>query len=390
MDRTIRRRCARATFAALALWQAAASHAAPSATLQELYDFSRSADGNGGPWGELAPMADGRYAGVTCCGGAGAHGTIYATNLQGTTRTLHAFAGSDGWSPNGPLVQTADGNLYGTAYGGGRGSYGTVYRLAPDGGFTVLHAFTGTSTHRDGEGPEGGLLLASDGNFYGTTVLGGRYDAGTVFRITPAGDYAKLADVDTVGSEPTGMLTETADHRLVGVTSGGGLHDAGALFSVGFDGSISALYEFELGAGPAYPKDGPIDGGDGWLYGTSSRGGPFGDGTVYRVMPDGTGMTVLHAFTYQAKNGDAPWGRLVHASNGLFYGTTQQGGIAGHGTVFQVSSDGRFAKLAEFDGAGNGTAPSSGLVQVGAKKLLGAVPQGGPDGRGDTYLVDLK
>ena len=389
-DRTIRLHRAGAALAALVLLHAAPSFAAPSATLQGLYDFSRSAEGRGGPSGELVATGDGHYVGVTCCGGRDERGTIYSTDAQGVTRTLHALAGGEGRSPNAPLARTADGNLYGTTYEGGNNQYGTLYRLAPDGTLTVLHAFPDGDA--DGSSPMGGLLLASDGNLYGTTALGGKYACGTVFRISPAGEYTKLADVDTVGRQPIGALMETTDHRIVGVTEYGGQWAVGAVFGVGFDGSIQTLFSFgNVAFGAAYPGDGLIDGGDGWLYGTTTRGGSSDLGTVYRMLPDGSVMMVLHAFSAaKSKDGATPWARLARDSDGQFYGTTQGGGVAGFGVVFRVSAGSKFAKLAEFDGAGDGAYPRSGLVQVGAKKLLGAVPGGGPDGRGDTYRVDLK
>jgi len=379
---------ARRALVALALLNAFVSDAAPAATVQALYAFGGPKDGDGAPWSELVMQPDGRFAGTTLSGGKQKLGSIYTTNLLGTTRTLHSFTYKEGNILNGPLVAMPDGSLIGTAYSGGATTSGTIFRVAADGTYTLLHTFRGD----EGANPQGGLLLASDGNFYGTATEGGAYGLGTVYRMTLAGVVTKMHDFgasDTDGKFPDGMLVETTDHVLVGVTFNGGKANGGIVFRIGFDGSYATLTELGGPGRPSLPREGLIDGGDGWLYGTSEGGGGAGQGAgaVYRVRPDGAGLTVLHAF--DGTDGSVPEGRLCLGANGLLYGTTAHGGANDLGVVFQINAGGKFALLHDFDGL-DGSQPMAGLVLAGTKKLLGAAPHGGSASHGDTYLVELK
>src|ERR1039457_5524044 len=111
-----------------------------------------------------------------------------------TETNLYSFVGSpnDGNDPEAGLVQGSDGNFYGTTYDGGTNNdnYGTVFRISPNGSETNLHSFVGSPN--DGAHPIGGLVQGSDGNFYGTTEVGGTNGDGTVFRISPSGNYTNL------------------------------------------------------------------------------------------------------------------------------------------------------------------------------------------------------
>ena len=68
-------------------------------------------------------------------------------------------------------------------------SQGSIFKITPTGVFTELHDFNHLATNNDGDNPYAGLILGSDGNFYGTTVHGGVYGAGAIFRITRSGTY---------------------------------------------------------------------------------------------------------------------------------------------------------------------------------------------------------
>jgi len=101
---------------------------------------------------------------------------------------LHSFDITDGQSPYAGLVQGTDGNFYGTTELGGADDKGTVFKITPSGTLTMLHNFDGTN----GAVPYAGLVQATDGNFYGTTYTGGADDYGTVFKITPRGKLTTL------------------------------------------------------------------------------------------------------------------------------------------------------------------------------------------------------
>jgi uncharacterized repeat protein (TIGR03803 family) len=129
----------------------------------------------------------------------GAPGRSGATTLT----TLYAFGGTngDGGTPEAGLVQDGDGNFYGTTVGGGANGYGTVFRISPSGSYTSLYSFVGPPN--DGRQPSG-LVLGSDGNFYGTISAGDENGNSMFFRITPAGNFTSLY---SFGSPPSGLLT---------------------------------------------------------------------------------------------------------------------------------------------------------------------------------------
>lgn len=385
----IRQRTSRgAVIAGLALaLSGACAAAAPAAQVKVLYGFDGAKDGDGGPDTELLRASDGLFYGATCCAGKSGYGTIYSTDLHGRTRTLHALALADGIDVNGPLVQAPDGNFYGSAFSGGDTTAGTLFRLAADGTFTVLHAFTG----EDGENPLGGLVLASDGALYGTTTAGGKHGGGVLFRMSLAGDYARLHDFGDVGSDPrnpVGVLLETAGGAMVGVTETGGAHHAGTVFRLGADGMFGTVVDFAAtGTGPRSPREGLVDGRDGWLYGTTMSGGEAGGGTVYRLKLDGTIQT-LHGFAGAPADGATPKARLLLASDGEFYGVTVLGGGADLGVAFRITHAGDYAVLHDFSPA-DGDQLQSALAQASAGTLVGAATRDGPAAHGDTYLLKL-
>ena len=143
--------------------------------------------------------------------------------------TLASFDGTNGAAPIAPLVQGTDGNFYGTASGGGvnlgNGTGGSVFKITPGGTVTVLYSFCVLAICADGASPQGGLIQASDGSFYGTTASGGTNNAGSVFKITAGGvlttlysfcpEYSpELGCAD--GTVPWGELTQASDGTSTG------------------------------------------------------------------------------------------------------------------------------------------------------------------------------
>jgi uncharacterized repeat protein (TIGR03803 family) len=192
-------------------------------------------------------------------------------------------------------VQAADGNFYGTtSLGGGAnntcgsGGCGTIFKITPVGVLTTLHRFG----HGDGREPSSGLLLANDGNFYGTTTTGGgdckvsRYGCGTVFKITPVGVLSTLHRFDTTdGGYPSGALIQATDGNIYGTTQAGGTNNGGTVFQITPTGTFTSLYSFCLQTACA---DGELPIGlmqatSGIIYGTTEKGGINGDGTVFSL-----------------------------------------------------------------------------------------------------------
>ena len=149
-------------------------------TLTTLHSFN-GGDGRS-PEAALVQGSDGNFYGTTVLGGAHLKGTVFKIDATGSLTTLHSFSGSpgDGAVPFAGLVQGSDGNFYGTTASGGAFFQGTVFRMTPSGAITVLHSFN--SFFSEGAVPFAGLVQGSDGNFYGTTALGGAHGAGTVFK----------------------------------------------------------------------------------------------------------------------------------------------------------------------------------------------------------------
>jgi uncharacterized repeat protein (TIGR03803 family) len=190
----------------------------------------------------LIQASDGNFYGVTGQGGANNDGTVFKLTPSGILTTLHSFDGTDGSSPAGSLVQGPNGKLYGiTTLGGntgafcngGSGTCGTVFEITMGGTFKTLHKFSST----DGANHYGALLLATDGNFYGTTQFGNPNNAGTIFQITPAGKFTTIYNFCSQqfcldGVRPVAGLMQATNGTLYGTTADGGTQTNGIVYSL--------------------------------------------------------------------------------------------------------------------------------------------------------------
>lgn len=278
-------------------------------------------------------------------------------------RNLLRFDYADGADPVDVLVQGTDGNFYGTTSGGGSskcvGGCGTVFKITSVGKLTTLHEFVFT----DGAGPEnGGLIEATDGNFYGTTYNGGNPTCsggcGTVFKITPTGVLTTLHRFNSAdGSNPNTALVQGSDANLYGTTSGGGSKtcDCGTVFKITVTGKLTTLHTFTSADG-IDPDAGLVQGSDGNFYGTTFLGGVStnrncggGCGTVFKMTPTGE-LTTLYNFDFI--HGESPYSTLAQGADGNFYGTTYGGGntrcFSGCGTVFKITPGGKLTTLHSF------------------------------------------
>jgi uncharacterized repeat protein (TIGR03803 family) len=150
-------------------------------TLNTLYSFTGGSDG-ANPAAGLVQGADGNFYGTAEYGGTNDYGTVFKIMTNGTLSTLCSFTGgSDGANPAAGLVQGTDGNFYGTTEYGGANGFGTVFKITSGGVLTMVYYFTGGS---DGANPNSALMQGTDGNFYGTTLSGGAYGNGAIFRLS--------------------------------------------------------------------------------------------------------------------------------------------------------------------------------------------------------------
>jgi uncharacterized repeat protein (TIGR03803 family) len=308
-----------------------------------IYSFKNSPSQHGGAFPEAGLIAvKGVLYGTTASGGQGDSGTVFAVSTSGKKRVLYTFKGNtdgytDGASPDASLIFVDD-KLYGTTYEGGTAGLGTVFSVTTSGKEHVIHSFKGGS---DGASPEGGLR-AVNGTLYGTTTYGGGY--GTIFAISASG---KERTIYAFKGPPDGMFPRAGlirvDRTLYGTTFYGGTacrhgspRGCGTVFAVSTSGTERVVYGFKGGADGAYPQAGLIA-VNGKLYGTTSKGGGTReDGTAFVVSTSGLEL-VLHSFRGGPNDGVDPVAAL-RAMNGLLYGTTSGGGPDGDGTVFAMSA----------------------------------------------------
>lgn len=281
----------------------------------------------------LTQKADGSFFGVSFLGGAYGYGTIFQIGTNNTPEIVYSFDWTNGGQPRSSLLYNpTDGNYYGTTYiGGTNGNYGTIYRLTSGGVFTSLFSFGGTN----GNGPGAPLILGPDGNMYGTTSYGGSNSSGTVFRISTNGVLTSLFSFDgpANGANPLGGLVLAPDGLLYGTTSQYGTDGHGTIFRIDTNGNLTTLLAFN-GTNGATPYTTLLNHGDGTLYGTTYFGGTNNNyGTIFRITTNGVFCSIL-SFGYA--NGAYPNDTLLQTADGTIYGTTSQGGANGYGTLFQL------------------------------------------------------
>ena len=309
--------------------------------------------------------------------------------------TLVNFGGDDGANPPAPLIQASDGNLYGTTYAGGANSGGTVFRLAPAGALTTLYSFCALASCVDGQGPNGSLVLATDGNFYGTTLVGGIADAGTVFKITSQGSLSTLYSFCTEsrctdGKRPFAGLIEGSDGNLYGTTVFGGTDNQGTVFRITPAGSLTTLHSFR-GSDGAEPYAGVIQATDGNLYGTTYNGGAAQGGTVFKVTLTGM-LTTLHNFCSQANcaDGAQPYSAVLATTSRRIYGTTEHNGAHNSGTVFTITPAGMLTTVYNFcaqPACADGGYPHAALIEGTDGNLYGTTDRGGASGYGTIFKL---
>lgn len=272
--------------------------------------------------------------------------------------------------------------------------------------FSVLHAFTtvdSTFANNDGAFPNAPMLLVGS-TLYGTTSQGGQGAGGSIFKIgTDGTSFITLysftppnpgTGVIGDGAYPLGGLTLVGT-SLFGTTSAGGAFDDGIIFKLNTDGTgFKTVYTFSA-ADPTTSAN--ADGASPWaalavsgttLFGATTRGGDAGLGTVFKLNSDGTAFTRLHSFTAldatSGTNSDGayPLGGVIIWSNAV-YGTTYRGGVLGTGTVFKVNLDGSgFKTLQSLNGG-----PRAALTALNGV-LYGTTEAGGTFGGGTVFRIN--
>jgi uncharacterized repeat protein (TIGR03803 family) len=301
--------------------------------LTTLYNFcslTGCADGVN-PEGGVIVGFDGNFYGTANYGGSNEAGTVFKFNPNNSRlSTLWNFTnGNDDGNPFFGLLQAQNGSLWGVSEGIYNGQYGTLYKVSPNGQLTPydFNAFDGSVPNLPTQ--------ASNGNFYGTTKLGGASaNDGVVYKATPNGaitDMHDFAGYPSDGSIPVGILVQGNDGNFYGTTYSGGAHNLGTVFKVTPSGTLTLLYSFAGGsADGASPYTGLTLGTDGNFYGVTGNGGYFNAGTVFKITASGT-FTLLHSFCNSTSCPDAfyPETPLVQHTNGVFYGNTSGNSLGG-------------------------------------------------------------
>ena len=376
-------------FFLLSLLFAVTAIAAPAQSFTTLWNFGGFAKNPDTP---LVQGTDGNFYGVTSRGGTYDWGTVFKVTPAGKLTILHVFCSqnfqplcTDGGIPMGGLVQARDGNLYGTTEELGIHGHGTVFKITPGGKLTTVYVFCSQTNCADGVSPGRELVQGTDGNFYGTTLAGIGGDGGTVFRVTPGGTQTTLHSFCSQqgcrdGANPSGLVQAT-DGNFYGTTLLGGSQTVfcryvacGTVFKIIPSGTLTTLYRFcpQTPCTDGAEPTGLVQAIDGNLYGTTLGGGTSGGGTVFKISPQGK-MTTLHSFVYS--DGANPSG-LVQATDGNFYGTTSRSLTDFNGTVFKITPDGTLTTLHTFSGS-DGAGPSAALVQATDGNFYGTTAKGG-------------
>jgi uncharacterized repeat protein (TIGR03803 family) len=398
------------SLACIALLLAAilATKSVEAQTYKVLYIFTGGADG-GGPSNQLVRVGTNLYG--TGSGGATGHGVVFKLAANGKETVVHDFSGPDGSDPTG-LLRDVAGNLYGVTQLGGTATCtgivehngcGVIFEITAPGAFSVLHSFAGT----DGAFPAGKLLSGATGNFYGATFGGGhnsncpgqsyQQGCGTIFDLVQSGatwNESVLYNfgAGTDGFSPNGSLLFSAG-TLVGTTdSGNGLPcnpACGTAFSLtsGKNGwTETTSHAFTGGSDGAIPDGGLIRDPQGNLYGTTSLGGAFGYGTIFKIDPQDQ-KTILHSFN--GTDGAYPTASLVRDSGGNLFGTASYGGSSKVGTVFELDSANKLTVLHNFTGGAiDGALPYGSLLLAGGN-LYGTTVAGGPQGWGTLFAIGM-
>jgi uncharacterized repeat protein (TIGR03803 family) len=404
-----------------------AAIAAQGQTYTVLYSFNSSQGGNGyDPVAGVTLDRAGNLYGTTARGGFGTGcqpgcGVVYKLTHRGSSwlfAPLYSFHGlSDGAMPFSRPVIGPDGTLYGTTFLGGNGcsgECGVVYNLRPPAHAspslltswtqTVLYSFFGVN---DGQNPgSGDLIFDSAGNLYGTTSEGGGgfctgQGCGTVYELTHSHSgwsenilhaFSEVGD----GALPYGGLIFDPAGNLYGMTVAGGLHNRGMVYQLtpsGMGWSEHQVYVLDGGTTGDGPYSTPVLDQAGNLYGTACCGGPTGGGTVFQLThSQNWTLNMLHTFSGQMVQG--PQSGLVMDSAGNLYGTTNQEGAYGYGSVFKLTPQNggwSFTSLHDFCVGGqtctDGANPAGTLELDAAGNLYGTATTGGVNGGGVVFEI---
>jgi uncharacterized repeat protein (TIGR03803 family) len=302
-----------------------------------------------------------------------------------------AFSGAQ---PQGRLLSGSDGFLYGTTPFGGSNGFGTIFRIGRDGkDLSILKQLSFTNS---GATPYAGLIEGKDGFLYGTTFSGGARGFGTLFKVSKDGlDYSLLKSFGTSfgdGTYPKAGLVESFNGFLYGTTTQGGNFGLGTVFRVSRDGSnYAVIRHFQGGKNDGdTPNSALVEGPnlEGFLYGTTYSGGSNEVGTVYRINTNGSIFKVLLSPSLDPGSPELiEGGVIVSKADGLLYGCSRYGGTNDVGTIFRLDrTGGGFSIIRHFALFNDAKYPGSELLEASDGLLYGVTPEGGTNANSGTVF----
>jgi uncharacterized repeat protein (TIGR03803 family) len=320
------------------------------------------------------------------------------TTVSGSINTLYTFTGgNDGGNPQAGVIQASNGNLYGTTMADRTNKFGTVYEIGTSSTtLDTLYSFTGGT---DGGHPYAPLYQTSGSNLYGTTSgTGGTNGFGTVYQITTTGSLTTLYSFTGAadgGNPQAGVVTMGTGGILYGTTTIGG-GGGGTIFQItatGTNPAFGTLYSFTGGSDGGNPQGSLFASSDGNLYGATADGGASGSGTngfgtIFKIPAAGGSLTTLYSFT-GGNDGAHPYGGVIQTADGAIYGTTASSGTYGYGTVFKLTTSGTLIPLHSFSGGSDGGNPYGGLISGTDGKLYGTTESSGTNIKGTIFQVNV-
>lgn len=358
------------------------------------------------PYCGLVLGADGNFYGTTSQGGSNNLGTVFQLTPGGAFTSLVSFNGANGATPNAALTPCNNGILYGTTSAGGVSNWGTIFLITTNGSFTNLFSFTGTNNAYQGAAPAAALVPDGAGNFYGTAGYGGTTNDlylnssyrlgkgyGTVFQLAANGTVtAPVVFGGTNGANPSGGLVLAKDGNFYGTTTWGGpgisptFSGVGTIFRLSPNGTVTNIYKFGGGSDGAFIYAGLVEADDGYLYGAAFYGGTAGNGALFKISTNGN-FVPLRSFGYFESA--TPYAGMMKGSDGNLYGTTYGNSMYGtYGSVFQLTPSGSFTNLVSFNNA-NGYQPAGVLVQGPDNNLYGTTSSGGANSLGTIFRLSI-
>jgi uncharacterized repeat protein (TIGR03803 family) len=364
----------------------AAADSSSAQSVETIYSF----DNPGGvlpTYVFLTQGRDGWLYGTTSNGGGYGAGTIFKQQVAGNANVvLYTFHGtSDGGGPWGGLTLARDGNFYGSTTAGGTFSRGVLFRITSAGVLTVLYSFSGGV---DGSYPQAPPIEGIDGNLYGTTN-GLSSQSSTVYEFSRAGIFSTLYTFNaTDGDDTQAPLLQATDGTLYATAHTGGAFGGGSIIELTTSGKVKRTHSFDIteGSSPDAPL---IQGVDGSIYGTTQGGGANFKGAIFK-LDSKWNLTTLYNFGTISLDGSDPFGGLTQGTDKNFYGTTSSGGTTG-ATIFELTSTSAYSQLYNFPLVlgSQSQNPLTAPTQHTNGKFYGVTRQGGTFGYGSVYRLDM-